>query len=546
VPDEPPPTSQPAPARPAEPPPDDRETDPVEPPVEVPSGRVVIPSGKIDPGQTRSITFPVAGPVTYVNDFGACRDGCRRAHKGNDIIGDRLQPIIAMHDGVIDHLVDHPTAGYGVVIRDSEGWEYRVYHMNNDTPGTDDAADAGSWRLAPGIVPGASVRAGQFIGWMGDSGNSEGSVPHAHVEIHRPDGAAINPYWSLRLAQRDVNCAASSVPRARLDRVTRAQASGETAAADTATADSAADPAATDPAAPSVGPAGASRPGVAQAAEFLATGWQQVTLPGTWLPLTLTGGRPTTDVVGARMWVGPSGYTPVDAASLQVGDARYERAGDCKAAAMDPIIVPVPAELGAILATIRTLESGGDYTAESRSSSASGAYQFVDGTWGGYGGYARAKDAPPPVQDAAAIDLVNRTLAANNNDVATIPVSWYLGHVPVGAEWDAVPAAPGNVLTPREYQARWLQIYSKYVMSPTFWTSGALGWAPQDPLTCRTVVTDLGAPGDPEYVLTQARAFNVTRDGRAVVRRNDPCDPNRPAPRKAPTGLAELTPAGDN
>ena len=168
-----------------------------------------MPGGKVDPGQIRSITFPIAGPVTYGNDFGACRDGCTRAHKGNDLIGDRLQPLLAMHDGVIDHLVDHPTAGYGVVIRDSEGWEYRVYHMNNDTPGTDDAADDGAWRFAAGIVPGATVKAGQFIGWMGDSGNSEGSVPHAHVEIHRPDGEAINPFWSLRLAQRDVNCAAS-------------------------------------------------------------------------------------------------------------------------------------------------------------------------------------------------------------------------------------------------------------------------------------------------------------------------------------------------
>ena len=50
---------------------------------------------------------------------------------------------------------------------------------------------------------------------MGDSGNSEGSVPHAHVEIHRPDGAAINPYWSLRAAQRDVNCAVAAVERRR-------------------------------------------------------------------------------------------------------------------------------------------------------------------------------------------------------------------------------------------------------------------------------------------------------------------------------------------
>ena len=92
----------------------------------MPSGRVVVPAGKVDPGQVRSVTFPVVGPVTYYNDFGACRDGCTRAHKGNDVIGDRLQPIVAMHDGVIDHLVNHPTACFGIQIQDSEGWQYMV------------------------------------------------------------------------------------------------------------------------------------------------------------------------------------------------------------------------------------------------------------------------------------------------------------------------------------------------------------------------------------------------------------------------------------
>ena len=146
------------------------------------------------------------------------------------------------------------------------------------------------------------------------------------------------------------------------------------------------------------------------------------------------------------MWVGPAGYTPVDAAALQVGDPRYDQPGGCDAAATDPMFSPIPAELGAILATIRTLESGGDYSAEASSSTASGAYQFVDSTWGGYGGYARAKDAPPAVQDAAALELANRILAANNGDVSAVPVSWYIGHVPVGDEWDTVPAAPGNTL----------------------------------------------------------------------------------------------------
>lgn len=489
----------------------------------MPSRRVVVPGGKVDPGQVRSITFPVAGPVTYSNDFGACRDGCRRAHQGNDLIGDRLQPILAMHDGVIDHLVDHPTAGYGIEIHDSEGWQYIVYHMNNDTPGTDDGADRGAWRFAPGTVAGAAVKAGQPLGWMGDSGNSEGSVPHAHVEIHRPDGEAINPYWSLRYAQRDVNCAAG-IPELTTVGL-------ELSAATSRSDDS--------PVAAASSPEGAGRSldsGRTVDPEFLATGWREAELPGTWLPLTLTGGNPFSDVVAARMWVGPAGYTPVDAAALRVGDARYDQAGDCDAAMTDPMISPIPADRGAILAAIRTFESGGDYTAESASSTASGAYQFLDSTWGGYGGYARAKDAPPPVQDAAAAELATRILNANNGDVSTVPVSWYLGHVPVGEDWDIVPAIGSNTLTPREYQARWLEIYSKYVISPTFWMSGALGWTPQSPLVCRTVVTDIGPPGEPEYVLTEARAFTSSPEGLAVVRPNDPCDPTRPAPAKSPTG----------
>ena len=70
----------------------------------------------------------------------------------------------------------------------------------------DDGADPVTWRLAPGVTLGTPVRAGQLVAYMGDSGNSEGSVPHLHFEIHRPDGSPINPYDSLRQAEDAARC----------------------------------------------------------------------------------------------------------------------------------------------------------------------------------------------------------------------------------------------------------------------------------------------------------------------------------------------------
>jgi murein DD-endopeptidase MepM/ murein hydrolase activator NlpD len=500
------------------PPPEDLDSDPVLPPVEAPGGRVVLPAGAVDNGTIRPITFPVAGPVTYFNDFGACRDGCARAHKGNDVIGDRLQPLLAMHDGVVNRLLDHPTAGFGIVVRDDEGWEYHLYHVNNDTPGTDDGVDDGTWRFATGIAPGVRVRAGEVVGWMGDSGNSEGSVPHAHVELHRPDGTAINPYWSLRQAQRDVNCAIGPRP----------------------------DPAQPVPgqpvpaslAVPQAVPVPAD-PTAAVDAEWLAAGWAAATLPLGWQPLSLTGGAPGSDVTAARMWISPGGYTPVDTAALRAGDPRYDTDIDCTVPLEPQVHSAIPAELGAILSTIKAMESGGDYTVAAATSTASGAYQFLDSSWGGYGGYVRAKDAPPAVQDAKAAELAASILARNGGDVSTVPVSWYLGHVPVGVEWDTVPAYPGNRLTPREYQDRWMKRYAQLLGTPEAWVgTGPASWQAVDTsATCRTVVVDVGEVGSPQYVLTQAQAFDGAPSGRAVPRAVDPCDPSRAVP--APTTASE-------
>lgn len=121
------------------------------------------------------------------------------------------------------------------------------------------------------------------------------------------------------------------------------------------------------------------------------------------------------------------------------------------------------ANLATILATIRTVESGDNYTiSTSGGGTASGAYKFVDGTWDSYGGYVRAKDAPPEMQDQKAAEMVRSILSDHDGDVTTVPVVWYLGHLPAtgDATWDTVPAPEyGNSLTPREYQTKWMVEY---------------------------------------------------------------------------------------
>ena len=119
-----------------------------------------------------------------------------------------------------------------------------------------------------------------------------------------------------------------------------------------------------------------------------------------------------------------------------------------------------------VLATIRQRESGGNYKAEAKGSSASGAYQFIDSTWqaqaaaAGIGTeYSHAADAPPEVQDAVAKHYVNTILNENGNDVSVVPLVWYTGN-PQG-NMSAAAVARNNGLTAAAYQSNWLNDFYK-------------------------------------------------------------------------------------
>jgi Peptidase family M23 len=156
----------------------------------------------------KPIVFPVDGQVTYTDTFGACRDGCTRYHEGQDLMGKKMLPLLAAVDGVVHRITFNNTSsgGNSVTIKGADGWTYHYLHVNNDTPGTDDAKATRKQAFPDNIVLGATVRRGQVVGYMGDSGNAESTSPHLHFEIRQPaapgsyTGAPINPYESLRQA----------------------------------------------------------------------------------------------------------------------------------------------------------------------------------------------------------------------------------------------------------------------------------------------------------------------------------------------------------
>ncbi len=142
------------------------------------------------------IVFPQETEKTdFTNSFGDSRSGGRR-HKGNDLLASRMTEVYAVADGTVIYVGINNLSGRNVKLEHVQGWESYYLHLNNDNPGTDDGQAPWTLTVAPGVEVGKQVEAGQLIGWVGDSGNAEGTTPHTHFEL-RHDGAAINPYRLL-------------------------------------------------------------------------------------------------------------------------------------------------------------------------------------------------------------------------------------------------------------------------------------------------------------------------------------------------------------
>ena len=147
------------------------------------------------------IVFPVVGPVTYTNDFGDSRG--RLSHQGNDIVAAKKSLAVAAEDGKVTFWTSSPSAGCMLYLYGRSGTMYEYIHLNNDLTMQNDnkgkCVAGGSY--AKGLRNGARVKAGQPIGFVGDSGDANGIASHLHFEVHPRGGGAVSPYRYLKRAR---------------------------------------------------------------------------------------------------------------------------------------------------------------------------------------------------------------------------------------------------------------------------------------------------------------------------------------------------------
>jgi len=131
--------------------------------------------------QTLSATpsiAPVAGLMT--DGYGRRLDpftGRRAFHKGLDISARRGTPVQSPADGVV--VFTGRNGGLGKTVRIAHGFGFTTVYGHLDT-------------IA--VQPGDTIRRGEELGALGNSGRSTG--PHLHYEVH-VDGEAVNPLYYM-------------------------------------------------------------------------------------------------------------------------------------------------------------------------------------------------------------------------------------------------------------------------------------------------------------------------------------------------------------
>ena len=144
-----------------------------------------------------------AAEIYYSDGWGSERiyKDTAHVHEGCDIMAGNNErgyfPIVSMTDGVVERIGWLEKGGYRIGIRSPNGGYFYYAHL---------------YRYAQEWKEGDRVKAGDLIGFMGDSGYSkvEGTVGNFAVHLHlgiyiqteHYEEQSVNPYWILRYFEK--------------------------------------------------------------------------------------------------------------------------------------------------------------------------------------------------------------------------------------------------------------------------------------------------------------------------------------------------------
>lgn len=141
--------------------------------------------------------FPAPEGMSYENSWMYRRTyGGERGHEGTDLMPPKNRsgyyPVYSMTDGTVEKMGWLPKGGWRIGIRSPRGAYFYYAHLDS---------------YGEGISEGDEIRAGQLLGYMGDTGYGEEGTRgqfdvHLHLGIYiktkRFKEISVNPYWVLR------------------------------------------------------------------------------------------------------------------------------------------------------------------------------------------------------------------------------------------------------------------------------------------------------------------------------------------------------------
>ena len=124
--------------------------------------------GRLGAALAGGYVFPVYGPSSFIDTFGAARAGVGW-HHGEDIFAPLGAPLLAVADGTVFSVGWNDLGGYRLWLRDRQGNQFYYAHLS---------------AFSPLAVDGNEVKAGDVVGFVGNTGDAQTTPYHLHFEIH--------------------------------------------------------------------------------------------------------------------------------------------------------------------------------------------------------------------------------------------------------------------------------------------------------------------------------------------------------------------------